>query len=248
MNLFLYQSYYSEEQLQKLSPVFIPYNNLNNSKPLLREYPMWKKLYEVHEREDDFWGLLSWRWYDKTFLEPEVFRDWILSNPGYDVYHIDPFLDVAVTHTNIWTQGEIWVPGMVDFCNKLFPKLGINIKVEDFVYHPEDFATCNYFVGNKTFWKSFIIFLDECLNIIEDDTYLRYYMYDKKISYNGSMVPGFPFVNERLFSLHNILYRNIKVKKFPIEYPNYEKIYGNTYEFLVQQYHRKIENYEKSCQ
>jgi len=239
MNLFLYQSYYSEEQLSKLSPVFIPYNNLINPKPLLREYPMWKQLYENHKGTDAYWGFLSWRWMEKTHLEPEVFREWILNNPGYDVYHIDPFLDVAATHTNIWTQGDIWVPGMIDFCNRLFPKLGINTKVEDYVYHPDDFATCNYYIGNENFWKSFISFLDECLNIIEDDPEMKHYMYEKTISYNGNQVPGFPFVTERLFSLHNILYRKTKVKKFPIDYPNYKAIYGEAHTGLVSLYNRK---------
>lgn len=246
MNLFLYQSYYSEDQLESLDPVFIPYNNLQNPKPLLREYPMWKNLYEKHGKTDAHWGLLSWRWHQKTHLSPLIFKEWILENPGYDVYHIDPFLDVAVNYTNIWTQGDQWVPGMIDFCNKLFPKLGIDTKVEEFVYDPEDFATCNYFIGNKVFWKSYIGFLDKCLNIIEEDEDLHYYMYDKKIPYNGDMVPGFPFVNERLFSLHNILYRDIKVKKFPIEHTSYEKIYGSLHGFLVQQYYRKMENHEKS--
>lgn len=246
MNLFLYQSYYSKDQLSKLNSAFIPYDNLNNPKPLLREYPLWKNLYETHKGTDDHWGLLSWRWLEKTHLEPEVFRDWILNNPGYDVYHIDPFLDVSVEHINIWTQGDRWHPGMINFCNKLFPKLGITTKVEDLVYHPEDFATCNYFVGNETFWKSFISFLDECLNIIASDEELNHYMYDKKISYNENMVPSFPFVNERLFSLHNILHRDIKVKKFPVDHDNYQKIYGEQHNFLVYLYKRKIEMYEKS--
>lgn len=248
MNLFLYQSYYSEDQLEKLNSVFIPYSNLNNPKPLLREYPMWKQLYEIHKESDAHWGLLSWRWLEKTHLEPEVFRDWITDNPNYDVYHIDPFLDVAVSHTNIWTQGDLWVPGMIDFCNRLFSKLNIDTKVEDFVYHPEDFATCNYFVGNKKFWKSFICFLDECLNIVEEDNEMKHYMYDKTITYNGNQVPGFPFVNERLFSLHNILHRDITVKKFPVDYSNYKKIYGEIHDSLVELYNRKIEIHEKSCQ
>lgn len=248
MNLFLYQSYYSENQLGKLSSVFIPYNNLSNPTPLLREYPMWKNLYETHKGTDAHWGLLSWRWMEKTQLEPVEFRDWILNNPGYDVYHIDPFLDVAVTHVNIWTQGDLWHSGMIEFCNRLFPKLGIDIKAEELLYHPEDFATCNYFVGNEKFWRSFITFLDECLNIISSDEELNYYMYDKKMMYNGNMVPNFPFVNERLFSLHNILNRNIKVKKFPIDYKNYEFLYGSQHKFLVDLYNRKIEQYEKSYQ
>jgi hypothetical protein len=68
---------------------------------------------------------------------------------------------------------------------------------------------------------------------------MKHYMYEKTISYNGNQVPGFPFVTERLFSLHNILYRKTKVKKFPIDYPNYKAIYGEAHTGLVSLYNRK---------
>jgi hypothetical protein len=246
MNLFLYQAYYDVDQMKHLDPICIPYDNLANRNPTLREYPFIKNLYEIHSKNpDDCWGLLSWRWYDKTKLEMKEFRDWILANPGYDVYHLDPFLDVSATHLNLWTQGDIWVPGMIDFCDRLFPKLGIHADVRTLVYHPHDFATCNYHVGNNKFWKSFITFVDECLNIIESDAEMKFYMYDKKIPYNGAMLPGFIFVIERLFSIHTIFNRNIKIKKYPIESENYGRLYGDSHQFYVDLYNNKVLQYEK---
>lgn len=246
MNLYLYQAYYEKEQIKHLDPVCIPYDNLANANPTLREYPFIKNLYEIHAKNlDDYWGLLSWRWYDKTKLEMKEFRDWILDNPGYDVYHLDPFLDVAATHLNLWTQGDIWVPGMIDFCDKFLPKLNLPVDVRKWMYHPNDFATCNYHVGNNVFWKSFITFVDDCLNIIESDPDLKYYMYDKKIPYNGAMLPGFIFVIERLFSVHSMLNRQIKVKKYPIESSNYTRLFGNAHKFYVTLYKSKIEECEK---
>lgn len=216
MNLQIYQAYYKQEQIPHLDPAFITYDNTINAQPHLREYPMWQKLYEKHKDSDAHWGLMSWLWFEKTKLSSEIFKDWILENPGYDVYHIDPFADLPHQYKNIWIQGNVWCPGMVDFCNGLFPKLGIETRVEDFYNAPIDFATCNYFVGNSKFWTNYLDFLDKCLKICADDPDLNDYIYVKGGTYNGHFVPNFPFVVERLFSLHNILNRQIKVKKYPL--------------------------------
>ena len=105
---------------------------------------------------------------------------------------------------------------MIDFCNRLFPKLGIETRVEDYRYTAEEFATCNYFVGNSKFWTNYMSFLDKCLKLCAEDSALNDYIYVKGKEYNGHFVPNFPFVIERLFSLHNILNRQIKVKKYPL--------------------------------
>jgi hypothetical protein len=216
MNLQIYQAYYKQEQIVHLDPAFIPYDNTINAQPHLREYPMWQKLYEKHKDSDAYWGLMSWLWFEKTKTSSDIFKDWILENPGYDVYHIDPFPDLPHQYKNIWIQGNVWCPGMLDFCNILFPKLGIETRVEDFDNLPIDFATCNYFVGNSKFWTNYLNFLDKCLKICADDPTLNEYIYEKGGMYNGHFVPNFPFVVERLFSLHNILNRQIKVRKYTL--------------------------------
>ena len=239
MTLHLYQSYYQKDQENTLNSIFIPYDNTKNETPELREYPMWKALYEKHKGTMVYWGLLSWRWLDKTKLPAEEFKQWILDNPGYDVYHIDPFLDVSVSYPNIWIQGDRWHPGMINFCNRLFPKIGINKPVESIIYKPKDFATCNYFVGNTLFWGSYLKFLDEVIEICQNDPELNHYMFEDKRLYNGAMIPSFSFIVERLFSLHNFTKPKIKVKKFPVSWHNYEKMYGPAHSELVRIYDEK---------
>jgi hypothetical protein len=216
MNLQIYQAYYKQEQLPHLDPVFIPYDNTDNPLPHLREYPMWQKLFHKHKDTDAYWGLMSWLWFTKTKTPAATFTQWMLDNPGYDVYHIDPFPELPHQFVNIWTQGNVWCPGMNDFCNRLFPKFGIETKVEEYQYTPEEFATCNYFVGNDKFWKNYMSFLDLCLKFIHEDEAMNDYIYKKGGMYNGHFVPNFPFVMERLFSLHNILNPNVTVKKYPL--------------------------------
>lgn len=215
MNLKIYQSYYLEDQVKELDPAFIPYNNTQNSHPELRELPLWRKLLDEHRDSDAHWGLLSWRWSQKTDVRPIQFKEWIMQNPGYDVYHLDPFAHLAGEYPNLWVQGDRWHPGMIDFAQKLFYKLGIDMQVEQYRYLPNDFGTCNYFIGNSKFWISYLDFIDKCLRYCEEDESMICYIYKEGQQYNGHFVPYFSFVIERLFSLHNILNRHITVRKYP---------------------------------
>ena len=214
MNLYPYQSYYLEDQIKFLDSSFIPYNNLENSQPQLRELPMWRKLYNKHMSTDAYWGLLSWRWSQKTTVPPVQFKQWILSNPGYDVYHLDPFAHLSNQFPNLWVQGDMWHPGMMNFAQKLFAKLGINTPISEYKYYPDEFGTCNYFVGNDKFWSSYMKFINTCLDYCESDSSMSSYLYNEGGQYNGLFVPNFSFVIERLFSMHNILNRHVKVKKY----------------------------------
>jgi len=248
VNVILYQCFYDKSQIEHLDPVFTPYQNLKNSDPLLREYPMWKALYEEYKETDFHWALLSWRWESKTKLEAHIFRDWILSDPGYDMYHIDPFLDNPTNYPNLWMQGERWHPGMAQFCNKLFPKIGLNIKVEKLITNPIDFCTCNYVVGNKVWWGGYLSLLEDCIKIIKEDEELNHYAFVKEVPYNGNMIHNFPFISERLMSLFNVLNPSIKINKFPIQWPNYKRMYGESHDQLVRNYFKRVEEYESAIE
>lgn len=239
MNLILYQAYYEDSQKEKLDPTFRPYDNTKNEAPELREYPLWKDLYSKHKGTMIYWGLLSWRWFDKTKLPPIEFKEWIQNNPGYDVYHIDPFLDISVTYKNIFIQGERWHSGMLECCNILFPKIGIEIKVEDIDYKPENFGTCNYFVGNSVFWGKYLKFLDKVVEISQTESKIRHYMFEDKRLYNSAMIPSFSFMIERMFSLYLYFNKSLKVKKFPVTWHNFEEIYGQNHKMLVHLYEQK---------
>jgi hypothetical protein len=242
MNLKIYQCYYEESQLEKMNgDSFIPFDNTENKNPELREYVLWKKGYEMHKDEDCHWGIMSWRWLEKTKLPEIEFKEWITNNPGHDVYYMDPFLDVSVIYPNLWVQGDIWHPGLKDFANRLFPKLGITKSVDDLYYDSRDFLTCGFFVGNQKFWTNFLEFVDRCIDICKGDEKLNYYMFEKKISYNGGEIPNFSFIVERLFSLYSYLNPNLNSRKFPIENECYTKMYGDAHKQIVFTYNKKEE-------
>lgn len=215
MNLQVYQAYYDNSQLSKLDTAFIPYDNTENKEPHLREYPMWKKLFEKHKDTDAYWGLMSWRWHEKTKIAGYQFTQFIEANEGFDCYHFDPFPNLYKQYKNLWVQGDQWHPGMLNYANKLFTKLGIKDRAENLQYDREDFGTCNYYVGNGNYWNNLLNFMDYCLKLSDDDEEMHKYLFVDGRLYNGHVIPNFAFVTERLFSLHNYLNRNFfRIKRY----------------------------------
>lgn len=237
-DLFIYQSFHNEEGEKSLDTGFIPYNNLANEAPHLREYPMLKKLFFKHRDSDAHWGLVSWRWKQKTHLNPTDFIEWIKDNPGYDVYHIDPALS-DILYPNLWVQGDIWHPGILDFGNKLLPKMGIDVKLEELLYKSDDFSTSNFCIGNDKFWKEWFLFLDYALTLSSQDDELYSFLYKQGQIHTGDWIPFFSFVVERLYSIFFMFNRNVTMKKFPIDHMCYNERYGPLHSVLIRIYNER---------
>ena len=162
-------------------------------------------------------------------------KDWIEQNPGYDVYYIDPFLDVSVTYQNLWVQGERWHPGLYDYFRKL-----VGLMAEQITYHPNDFVTCNFFVASNSFWLNYFRFVDYIIKATKGDTKMNHLMFNHKVKYNGKDVPYFSFIIERLLSLYFYFNRNINKLKFPIEHDCFRKKYGDNHINLVNLYKSRL--------
>lgn len=238
MKINLYQSFYNKDQIPHLDIDCIAFDNTKNEEPNLREYPLFKKIYEIESSSQHHWGLISPRFEEKTLLKPKEFKTWIEQNPGFDVYYIDPFLDVSVSHQNLWTQGDIWHPGLYKYFERLVDILGKSAK--DIVYHPDDFITCNFFVGNKYFWNGYFNFVDFVIVLSKTDSVLHHYMFEHKITYNGGELTYFSFIVERLLSLYFYFNSYLNKKKFPIEHECFQKKYGANHTNLISAYKSRV--------
>lgn len=241
----IYQAYYDNSQIFSMDPSFIPYDNRANKRPDLREYPLLKDLFWRNRKENFHWGLVSTKWKEKTFLDGTEFKLWIDDNPGYDVYFIDPYLEVSAVCNNLWTQDRL-----TDFANMLFPKIGINKRCEDVYYAGEDFCTCNYFVGNSRFWTEWFLYVDNILVMCSQDKNMYNYLYNKGREYSytkdgkesKSWIPEFIFILERLTSLFFIQNRNIRKLKFPSNHECYTRQFGEEkHKMLLTIYNMKKE-------
>jgi hypothetical protein len=218
MQVKIYQSYYNFDNVPFLDPDFIPLNNFKNSAPELREYPLFKQLYEENKEFGGHWGLSSWRWHQKTGLTGSKFINWIKSNPGFDVHHFSHQAATPIKFNNLFVQGDEFHPGMIDYTNLLLKKLGHKFKIEKTRFPPNLFMASHYHIGNNRFWKDWIDFLENSLEISRNDKKLNDYLYVKTCEHRGQNLINFCFVVERLVSL--FLYLN--QDKFKVlEYHNY---------------------------
>jgi hypothetical protein len=241
--------FHRKEDICKLDPAFIPLDNTVNTKPHLFEYPIQKKLFLKHKDSDYYWGLVSSRWTEKTFLDGKVFKQWILDNPGYDVYHIDPNISQSILYHNLWVQGEIVHEGpLMDFAIKLFDQMGMPINVRDLSIKPEHFATTSFHIGNSKFWKEWYLFVDYALVLCSQDDELYNFLYKVPAKHRDSTVPFFTFVVERLLTMFFMMNTTVKVKKFPIEHECYNRLlnYGNDdHNMFINYYNEANEIYDE---
>ena len=224
MQVKIYQTYFQEDQLQFLDPAFVPNNNVENRYPHFHEYPLIKDLYSKMSDFDGHWGMVSWRWKEKTHLEGKLYLDWINNNPGYDVYFINPFMEVPANHPNVFHHGECCHGGMIDvYMNRLLKLLNVEMNLRTEHFPLEYFITCHYYVGNKKFWNGWMPFLEKCIQLSYNDPMMNEYMFHTTTYYRNSYKICFPFVVERLINLYLYLYREFKIAYYSYEEPCFKE-------------------------
>ena len=229
MNIKVYQSFYEEKQKEFIDPDFIPFDNLKNEHPQLQEIPLHREIYSINaDSQDTIWGLVSWRWKDKAKINGKTFINWIEKNPGYDMYHMQPYADVPIKYINPFVQGEIYHKGMIDYFQKLCNKLGADIDIANYEMNPYDFSYCTYWVGNRLFWYNWFTFFDHCMKITMEDDEMRKYVFEIGFLHrpDSKLVLNYlPFVHERLISIYMLLTKsNLKYLCYP-----YDKMYEGAF-------------------
>lgn len=211
MKIKIYQSFFESNQYAVLDNAFIPYNNLANENPDAREYPLILDLYSKNKDYDGYWGMVSWLFRyktkltgDPTGLTGERFIEMINENPGYDVYHFNPFPQIPKSYKNPFTHAdEFHHPGMISYIDGLVSELGYkNFNTREVNFLPEHFIYCSYYIGNSKFWERWIVFLQTCMFVSEKNEELKNYLHGKTSNHNGfTNCYNFPFVMERLVAL-----------------------------------------------
>lgn len=213
MQIKIYQSYFDEKGKSSLDPSFIPYDVSDNKNPELREYPLLKKLVEQNKEYDGYWGMASWRWYEKTKISGRLFLDWAQSQEGADFYHINHDQHSPRKY-NMFQHGAANHPRMMDVFSELSNTLGLGLDLNG-KYPKEYFITCHYYVTTNAVWTRMMYFMDQCVDTFNTNERLHNLVYETAANYRG--LNNFPFVIERLPSLFLLLNSDITVKEYPLQ-------------------------------
>ena len=88
----IYQIFYDNKSKSKLSKFFRSYDNTNPIKPKEFEYGVMRNLYKENDwANSTHLSVLSWKFQEKTKVDPEKLQKYLTKKPGYDIYIINPY-------------------------------------------------------------------------------------------------------------------------------------------------------------
>lgn len=208
-----------------MDSAFIPYDNSAKNYPYNYEYAVFFDLYKkVDWNETDLLGSVSWKFFEKIGLSGQSFFEHIEKNPGMDVYFINPFPELSI-YKNGWEQGNHYHAYLTELTEILLEVVGLPVAFLKIPTPPHLNAYCNFWIGNKNFWDTYMEFLKPIWNYIQtqDNSLTRALERETNALISG---PYLPFIFERLFSSFLVL--NPQIKALGLDY-DYNKIQEYSY-------------------
>lgn len=210
------QTYYKNEQKNRLDSAFKPFNVSKNPAHHLREFPLYYDLFKSDKhKESDYTGIFSYKFKIKAKVSGEKFISFVRNNPGYDAYFINPYPQLSYLSYNIWEQGEYFHPGIKELADQLFETTKRHINTNT---HGRDtrkeLLYANYWIGNEQFWDRYISFLLEMHEATSVSISAKGNPYLKE-SPHITPTPMYPFIFERLFTTYIKNQTDLKYLSYP---------------------------------
>jgi GT2 family glycosyltransferase len=229
----IYHHFFRDDQVAELDPSFVPHDGRDNPFPEYYETYWFLRLWNRGwYKSADYTGFVSAKFGAKTRMDGGKFINFIKTNPGHDVYFINPFPHETYLFFNVWDQAEAAHPGIRQLAQELFDRVYPSIKICDLGRNGIISALyCNYWVGNKKFWKLFIDFvtpLFECIvDGMNEEDRSRYF----QLVPHSEEIPAFPFIFERLFSTLLLTHPDIKACPYKLSQEEIRRIYTESVDF-----------------
>ncbi len=178
-------------------------------------------------------GLVSPLFNQKTKLSGRQFISFIEANPGFDVYFINPYPQMAYLAFNVWEQGEFFHPGLCELANKALRAAGHPLDVRTVTRNSADtLLYCNYWVGSVHFWNEYMSFVGSLMQAIEEMTAEdRSRFFSKPNATTRS--PYYPYIFERTFSTFLLQRPDIKALAYPFPRAENARYCRNEFEALL---------------
>ena len=194
-------------------PIYLPGQTLSDPafRPLRLEanYPEWREFRIIVDmyrrgmhRLQRFTGLMSPKFGAKTGISGKLFIDFIGDNADADVCFINPFAYLSYISFNVWTQGEVYHPGLKKRAQDLLDSSRVDLEIENVARHgPQVLCYCNFWVGTERFWDDYVggilLPIAEFLETHPESAIARA-VFEQKTP--PDFVAFLPYIVERLFS------------------------------------------------
>ncbi len=229
----IFQIHYKEEQKSKLENSFIPYFNSSETGKKWFEYFVFLDEFKNKKNWDEkLVGFFSWKFGLKTGINGDEFMKFIQTNPGNDVYFINPFYIESLMYKSQWEGAMYHHPGIMELTEYIFEKIGYDKKVLHQVQDLDVQLYANYWIGNEKFWNKYINYTKPIYEFIE--TNQEKWFQDKIMNRADNEIdaPYIPFIMERLFSLILLTDTSIKSTSFRYKEETNKNKYKLVYDFF----------------
>jgi len=193
----------------------ILFNHLKNQSPLEREFLIQRKVYNIIDQYEDYVGIFSPKFVQKSNLSFSFVKSQLKKNPNYDVYLFNPFPLNSYFTFNVWDHAEVRHPGITNAILKDIPAKLLNGRPISKIGRMRNDITlyCSFWIGNNRFWKEYMSFLLPIYEYLLDKELLDDPKYCCSIFQNSY----FPYIMERLLS--TFLYFNNDFNVWSYQYP-----------------------------
>lgn len=202
---FVHQIFYDAASRQSLSPEFIPLDNAASPRPEWFEFwPMRQYLMTQSLQEDGWYGFLSPKFTRKFGLPADQLLGILdQARDHEDVVLASPHWDHAAYFLNVFEQGELWTPGLLDASQRLIERAGIRVDLRSMVASSRTTVFSNYLVAKPVFWRKWLDLANLLFQCSERSDDPLWATLNAPTSYHaaGGQVPMKVFVQERLSSV-----------------------------------------------
>lgn len=252
MNIHLYQICYDDNSKPAENSGFLAFDCRQNPEFLKREMAHLMRFYDeivADANDNDFFALLSPRFFEKTGLTASDVKNFALQNPNQDIYLFNPYPMNIYLYSNVWEQGEEHHTQLKKMTQNLLNKTNVDFDI--FAPHRntmDNTVYCNYWLGSKKFFDEFIAFIKKLDNAIEAMPSNEKEQYFKETTYFRTTAIFYPFIFERLISLYLLM--NKKIKAAPYIYQQNSVIFSDTKrlhrKFYFGGYRKRYDHYERN--
>ena len=234
---------YAPGMTATVDPDFLPFDVSAEPQPERREtahmLTFWR---QGRHRDFKVSALLSPKFTQKTAIDGAIFNAFILNNPNYDVWFVNPYPHYFYLAYNIWEHGEIWYPGLSGGHPGSLPQPASRSTWSAFPEAPRNtLLFSNIWAGTAhsgtSSWRS---------SATSHATRKPFRTCSIAVPYEDGRAVYFPFIFERLFTTFLVLHRGIRARYANFQTAHILDMTGKIDRLLIREWGPLIDKWDRA--
>jgi hypothetical protein len=238
--ILVFQNVYNDNVIPRLDPSFLPIDGRRNARTATREVGLFLRMFHTGLYQyASLTGIVSPQFNEKTKITGPQFFEFVLRNPGYNVYFVNPFPQSAYYTYNVWYHGDLaHGDSFMALAQTFFEAAGFDTSV---MFEARDshatLAYSSYWVGDAYFWENYMSLIVRLMRTLRElhprllHRLVSDASYDDWQTSEVVKVSNLPFIFERSFSTYLHMNSQLKALAYPFTREEVmDHCYGGTVE------------------